>query len=415
MAGGCLATTFVWLQHHGAVRALAASPNSALRRRWLRPLCRGAQRAGVALGGARPGPPLLRARPVPGGYDLRRHGAVGDRLGHDRRGAHAGADEAGNLVAALLPAQAAATLCGRPAGAGGGQCQPHGRAQRSPRTSCLPNWSPASPRTRVAGQGRRRPAAQRLAVARRRRSLLLANRPASGQADQPGRCRPLAAELESRRIALAPRCWMRRGAGSRRRCPRPGRPRAVLRSGLPAPLVAAAGSRSILAGQHPQRLAREALFLLVFGSRPAIKEQPRRRCWRRRGLSCGLPGDPDRAGTIDIVPELPEVEALAADLRERAVGREIDRADVAEFSVLKTYDPPLTALHGARISGTARRGKFLDLRRAPAGGGPRCTWSRTWPGPAGCAGGTRCRRRRRSPARGRWRSGSGSPTAQAST
>jgi DNA-formamidopyrimidine glycosylase len=66
------------------------------------------------------------------------------------------------------------------------------------------------------------------------------------------------------------------------------------------------------------------------------------------------------------VPELPEVEALAADLRERAVGRVIDRADVAEFSVLKTYDPPLTALRGARITGTARRGKFLDLIAEPS-------------------------------------------------
>jgi DNA-formamidopyrimidine glycosylase len=61
------------------------------------------------------------------------------------------------------------------------------------------------------------------------------------------------------------------------------------------------------------------------------------------------------------VPELPEVQALAADLRERVIGRQIDRADVAEFSVLKTYDPPLTALHGGRITGTSRRGKFLDL------------------------------------------------------
>ena len=70
------------------------------------------------------------------------------------------------------------------------------------------------------------------------------------------------------------------------------------------------------------------------------------------------------------VPELPEVEALAADLRERAVGREIDRADVTEFSVLKTYDPPLSALHGAVLAGTARRGKFLDLAAERAGGGP---------------------------------------------
>jgi DNA-formamidopyrimidine glycosylase len=70
------------------------------------------------------------------------------------------------------------------------------------------------------------------------------------------------------------------------------------------------------------------------------------------------------------VPELPEVEALAADLRERAVGRVIDQAFVTEFSVLKTYDPPLTALHGATLSGTSRRGKFLDLAAAPADGGP---------------------------------------------
>jgi DNA-formamidopyrimidine glycosylase len=70
------------------------------------------------------------------------------------------------------------------------------------------------------------------------------------------------------------------------------------------------------------------------------------------------------------VPELPEVAALTADLRERAVGRVIDRADVAEFSVLKTFAPPLTALSGATITGTARHGKFLDLSAAPPDGGP---------------------------------------------
>jgi DNA-formamidopyrimidine glycosylase len=69
------------------------------------------------------------------------------------------------------------------------------------------------------------------------------------------------------------------------------------------------------------------------------------------------------------VPELPEVESLAADLRERAVGRAVDRADIAEFSVLKTYDPPLTALHEAVISGVARFGKFLDLIADPPSGG----------------------------------------------
>jgi DNA-formamidopyrimidine glycosylase len=66
------------------------------------------------------------------------------------------------------------------------------------------------------------------------------------------------------------------------------------------------------------------------------------------------------------VPELPEVESLAADLRDRALFRVIDRADIAEFSVLKTYDPPLTALHGAVLTDVTRHGKFLDLVTRPA-------------------------------------------------
>jgi DNA-formamidopyrimidine glycosylase len=68
------------------------------------------------------------------------------------------------------------------------------------------------------------------------------------------------------------------------------------------------------------------------------------------------------------VPELPEVESLAADLRERAVGQVIDRADIAEFSVLKTYDPPLSALPGGVITDVARHGKFLDLQVEPPPG-----------------------------------------------
>ena len=61
------------------------------------------------------------------------------------------------------------------------------------------------------------------------------------------------------------------------------------------------------------------------------------------------------------MPELPEVESLASDLRDRAVRRVIDRTDIAEFSVLKTYDPPLTALHGGTLEDVTRHGKFLDL------------------------------------------------------
>jgi formamidopyrimidine-DNA glycosylase len=61
------------------------------------------------------------------------------------------------------------------------------------------------------------------------------------------------------------------------------------------------------------------------------------------------------------VPELPEVEALVAFLREHAVGRVVARIDVAGIEVLKTYDPPVTSLAGLEITGVTRHGKFLDL------------------------------------------------------
>jgi formamidopyrimidine-DNA glycosylase len=61
------------------------------------------------------------------------------------------------------------------------------------------------------------------------------------------------------------------------------------------------------------------------------------------------------------VPELPEVEALATFLRERAVGRSVMRADVAAINAVKTFDPPLSALYGAEVTGATRHGKFLDL------------------------------------------------------
>jgi formamidopyrimidine-DNA glycosylase len=61
------------------------------------------------------------------------------------------------------------------------------------------------------------------------------------------------------------------------------------------------------------------------------------------------------------MPELPEIEALAAFLRENAVGRVVVRSDVAAFSAVKTFDPPLTALNGLTVTGARRHGKFLDL------------------------------------------------------
>ncbi|MFJ6934532.1 Fpg/Nei family DNA glycosylase [Streptomyces sp. NPDC101132] len=61
------------------------------------------------------------------------------------------------------------------------------------------------------------------------------------------------------------------------------------------------------------------------------------------------------------MPELPEVEALRDFLDEHLAGRVVERVWPAAVSVLKTYDPPLTALHGRTAGPTARYGKFLAL------------------------------------------------------
>jgi len=61
------------------------------------------------------------------------------------------------------------------------------------------------------------------------------------------------------------------------------------------------------------------------------------------------------------VPELPEVEGLALDLRGRLDGRAIARVDIAAFSALKTFDPPLTALNGSFVDDVTRHGKFIDI------------------------------------------------------
>jgi formamidopyrimidine-DNA glycosylase len=68
------------------------------------------------------------------------------------------------------------------------------------------------------------------------------------------------------------------------------------------------------------------------------------------------------------MPELPEVEALAADLRARVVGCGIVRVEVSAISALKTFDPPPTALHGRTIVDAGRFGKFLDLVTRADGG-----------------------------------------------
>ena len=69
------------------------------------------------------------------------------------------------------------------------------------------------------------------------------------------------------------------------------------------------------------------------------------------------------------MPEMPEVQGLVDFLAERTTARfperpdalTIEKASLASIAALKTFDPPLTALVGARIVDASRHGKFVDL------------------------------------------------------
>lgn len=253
LASGCLATTFVWLQHHGAVRALAASANDQLRDTWLLPLVQGERRAGIALGGARPGPPLLRASRTSGGYILDGTAPWVTGWGLVDVVYTLARDSAGQLVAALVPARpsdtVAATRLNLVAVNASATVELRFTGHAVPDDMVCSVFPHADWLARDA-QGLRPNGSLSLGVAARCCRLIgdspldaelagLRDRLDSADADAMPAARAAAAEFAFR------------AAGA---------------------LVAAAGSRAILVGEHPQRLAREALFLLVFGSRPAIKD-----------------------------------------------------------------------------------------------------------------------------------------------
>ncbi|MDQ1083196.1 MULTISPECIES: Fpg/Nei family DNA glycosylase [Microbacterium] len=61
------------------------------------------------------------------------------------------------------------------------------------------------------------------------------------------------------------------------------------------------------------------------------------------------------------MPEMPEVEGLVEFLHGRLSGLRIAKATVSAINALKTYDPPLTDLVGAQVTGVERHGKFVDF------------------------------------------------------
>lgn len=69
------------------------------------------------------------------------------------------------------------------------------------------------------------------------------------------------------------------------------------------------------------------------------------------------------------MPELPEVEITARLIGEAVAGATIESTLVPGINALKTFAPPMSALHGGTIAGLRRRGKLLalDVDTADAG------------------------------------------------
>lgn len=259
-AGGCLSTMFTWVQHHGLTRGVYATKNEPLRERYLDELAAGRLRGGVAYAGVIPPTPKTRATKVDGGYVydgeapfvsgwgivdlLQLAGRDGDTI----VSAVIDPVEAAGLTVeplALVAAQGTATvrlafdryfvpderiyatvpyaefIAGNAFSSRLNGCAPLGLADRAARL------------IEAAGHG---------AVADRLRKEIgdVRDRLDGGLIDQES--------MPAARAAASELAYRSAGA-----------------------LAAAAGSTGILAGQHAQRLVREATFLLVAAGRPEIR------------------------------------------------------------------------------------------------------------------------------------------------
>ena len=61
------------------------------------------------------------------------------------------------------------------------------------------------------------------------------------------------------------------------------------------------------------------------------------------------------------MPELPEISLYIGALEKRVLGKTLERARVRSASLLRTWDPPLSAVEGRRVVGLRRIGKRIVL------------------------------------------------------
>jgi alkylation response protein AidB-like acyl-CoA dehydrogenase len=254
-AGSCLSTAFVWVQHHGAMMAAAKTENAAVRETYLADLASGRCRAGMAIGAAtRPGPPLLKATAVDGGWRFDGEAPWVTGWGMVETLHTAGRDDNDMLVWALLDAKESESVSARMLDM---------IAVQPSRTVTLTFNGHFVPHERVTSTQQRT-----VYIAGDAESLRFTGSLAHGLADRAISLmgddgKAMMGELDAVRTLLAEAAPedvpAARAAGAE----------FALRAA--SALAVHDGSKSILTDSHAQRLVREATFLLLFGSRPGIR------------------------------------------------------------------------------------------------------------------------------------------------
>lgn len=269
LSGGCLTTTFTWIQHHSVVRGLTATANSDLREKYLDAALRGELRGAVAFAGAIPQPPRLWATATDGGWLLSGEapfvtgwGLVDVLQISARDTAPRAGQSTGTIVSGLVDAQAGAGITVEPL---------HMVAAQGSNTVRLRFADYVLPAQMVIGEVSHHDFLANQHLSMRRSGCL-----AMGVA---GRCVRMIGEVGQPRVAellLAEQAVIRdrldAGLGDPATLPAARAAASELAYRCAGALVVAVGSSGILARQHAQRLVREATFTLVTAGRPEIKD-----------------------------------------------------------------------------------------------------------------------------------------------
>lgn len=251
LASGCLSTMLTLGQHQGIAGLVASQGSPQLRERWLPGLASGAIRSGTAFTGAIPGPPRLTVRWTPGGYRVDGAAPWVSGWGMVHVLGTAARDEEDNIRWLLVDAEESMTLQVR------AQRMLAANATHTVTLEFTHHTVPLDRLVTVSTQAdhargepfrKRRNGALVLGVARRCAQLL----------EDPA----WTAELDAVRAELDAMADI---DAARARAAE-----FAVRAATAA--VARGGAQGVLEDSTPQRLLREAGLMMVFGSRPAIRD-----------------------------------------------------------------------------------------------------------------------------------------------